>query len=175
MKTYTNMKLITGIIILLSMSLMPGFWGCTQDRKSIDEQQPQPNFSDVYEQDCRHPAEKQADLMALNTEIEDMRICDVHFLPNRAILNSNGTRRLYHLAWIVERYGGKIYLDVENPKSRLTKQRMRVVRSYLKELGVPNSKIQLAVGLPKAKGMEANEAIEIYDDTRFKPESQTSK
>ncbi len=164
---------ITKITILFIMSLMPGFWGCTQDRSSIDEQQPQPNFSDFDEnQDCRHPTEKQADLMILNTEIADMRICDIHFLPNRAILNSNGTRRLNQLAWIVEKYGGKIYLDVEHPDSKLTRKRMKTVRLYMKKLGVPNNKIKLVVGLPKTKGMHADEAIEIYDDTRFKPESK---
>ncbi len=173
MKRYT--KLITQITILFSMSLMPGFWGCTQDRNSIDEQQPQPNFSDIDNQDCRHPTEKQADLMILNTEISDMRLCDVHFLPNRAILNANGVKRLNQLAWIVEQYGGKIFLDVEQPTSKLTKQRLKTVRLYLKKVGVPNKKIKLVVGLPETKGMHADEAIEIYDDTRFKPESSQNK
>ncbi len=165
MKRYT--KSLT--IVLFSMSLMPGFWGCAQNKANI-EPQPQPNLSE----DCRHPAEKQADVMVLNAELSDMTLSDVHFLPNRAILNSTGTQRLNHLAWIVEKYGGKIFLDVKKPKSKLTRQRIRTVKLYLTKWGLPRNKIRIAVGLPQTEGMRADEAIKIYDDTRYKSESKSS-
>jgi len=165
MKRYTK-SIMT---VLFSMSLMPGLWGCAQDKANINPQ-PQPNFSE----DCRHPAEKQADIMILNAELSDMTLSDVHFLPNRAILNSNGTRRLNHLAWIVEKYGGKILLDAEQPKGKLTRERIKTIKLYLKKWGLSNNKIKVAVNLPQNKGMRADEAIKIYDDTRFKPESESS-
>ncbi len=113
--------------------------------------------------------------MVHNAELADMVVTDVHFLPNRAILTSTGTQRLAHLAWVVNNYGGTIYLDFEEPKSKLSSERKEVVRAYLAKLGLPKDKIKLTFGLPPIKGMDSAEAMEIYKNTRFKPEEKTSK
>lgn len=111
--------------------------------------------------------ESQFNRMVHSAEMADMVITDVHFLPGRAILNSTGTRRLAHLGWIIDRYGGTIYLDFdENTGSALSEARKKVVFDYLVKLGVNKDKIKLAFGLPATEGMPADEAMSIYKKSR---------
>lgn len=157
MKRYTKF-----ILTIIGLSLMPGFGGCTQKNRKL-ETQPLPSSSQ------RDKRTMQEDRMVHNAEMMDMTLADIHFLPNRPELNSNGTQRLSHLAWTVKKYGGKIILDMEKPKSKLTTARIRTVRKYMMQYGLAKKEIKITVGLSEHKGMEAGEAIEIYKDTRFKP------
>jgi hypothetical protein len=116
----------------------------------------------------RHPMTREFDRQVHNAELADMAIADIHFLPNRSALNSNGTQRLNHLAWLTDQYGGTIKLDMKDPKSKLTDERLATVKAYLKTWGLTDDKIKVEVGLPDNEGMDANEAINVYQDTRYK-------
>jgi len=96
-----------------------------------------------------------------------MSLADMHFLPNRAALNSTGTQRLSHLAWLVDNYGGTIKLDLKDTKGELTNNRLATVKSYLKSWGLADDKIKVEIGLPDNEGMSAQEAIKVYEGTRY--------
>jgi len=116
----------------------------------------------------RHSMTKPFERLVHNAELADMSLADVHFLPHRPGLNSTGTQRLNHLAWLVDQYGGAIKLDLEEPKGELTDGRVAMVKAYLECWGLPAEKIKVEVGLPDQEGMNAKEAITIYEDTRYK-------
>ncbi len=183
----------TSLCILLSLTLMPGLGGCANNRCDADEgaTQPQPSSTqpakgqsaktceEVKEEivttcDERHPVTRQMDRQVHNAELADMCLTDVHFLPNRAMLSSNGTQRLNHLAWLVERYGGSIKLDLEQPDCPVAKERVQTVVDYLRAWGLPDKQIHVCLGLPDSRGMQAKEAIVIHNDTRFKSKEQSA-
>jgi hypothetical protein len=111
---------------------------------------------------------RELDRQVHNAELADMSLADVHFLPNRAGLNSTGSQRLSHLAWLANEYGGTIKLDLKEPKGELTDSRLATVKAYLKSYGLTDDKIKVEVGLPDNEGMSAQEAITVYNDTRYK-------
>ncbi|NLX04431.1 MAG: hypothetical protein GXY33_04725 [Phycisphaerae bacterium] len=115
-----------------------------------------------------HPLTRQNDRQAENADMADMALTDIHFLPNRPILNGTGTDKLNRLAWIVENYGGTIVLNLREPRSVLTDERMDTVVAYLKQWGLPEAKVQVTVGLPPNQGMSAEEAAVAYDKNRIK-------
>jgi hypothetical protein len=121
---------------------------------------------DMPVEENRHPMERQADRMIHNAELADMVLADIHFLPHRETLNSTGTQRLNHLAWLVERYGGTIKLDLKEPKSELAKARTKTVEAYLKTWGLPADKIKVEIGLSENEGMDAKEGIDIHNSSR---------
>ncbi len=147
---------------IIALALIPGFWGCTENNQQL-------GAAPLRDSSGRHKVMMQNNRMVHNAEMVDMTISDLHFLPNRPDLNSNGTQRLSHLAWIIKKYGGKVILDVREPKSMLTKMRMRTIRKYMIACGVPKKEVKVEIGLSEYKGMDAEEAMEIYKDTRFKP------
>jgi len=181
-------SLVLGLSIAFMMTLMPGLGGCADRRQKVDETtQPEPlstqpaeGTSDMTEEEAAPEKERpaltrQADRMVHNAELADMCLADIHFLPNRAVLNSNGTQRLSHLAWLMDQYGGSIKLDLEEPDSPVARERIQTVQNYLRAWGLPESKIQVSLGLAESKGMEATEAIKIHNDTRYKNEKDRQK
>ncbi len=178
-------NLLTPIAVLLIATLMPGLGGC-EKRCKTGQQPPAPssqpaektvkaeknhnqNTDDYYTlEDVRSPYARQLDRMSHNAELADMSLTDIHFMPNRPLLNYTGTQRLNHLAWMVDHYGGTIMLDLAEPKSEMAQARIQTVIGYLKEWGLPKDKIVICFGLPQSRGMDADEAIIIYKDTRYK-------
>jgi hypothetical protein len=176
------------VCLLLAWTLMPGLGGCVDRRHATEDHsntQPRPLSTrpastdrtvqeDVVAEEAepRHPMTAQFDRQVHNRELADMSLSDVHFLPHRPILNSNGTQRLNHLAWLVDRYGGKINLDLEEPKSELAQARMQTVCRYLKACGLAQNKIQVAFGLPESRGLEAREAVTIYRDSQYQEQDK---
>ncbi len=114
----------------------------------------------------RRPMERQGDRMIHNAELADMTVTDIHFLPHRDALNSTGTQRLSHLAWLVDKYGGTIKLDLKDPESELSQARLETVKAYLKTRDLPECKIKVQIGLSENEGMSAKEGIEIYNESR---------
>lgn len=181
---------LIGLTILFAWTLMPGLGGCADRRQPAAEEptaQPQPLSTrpacapapacesanaDVaimeIADETRAPLTMQFDRQVHNRELADMSLTDLHFLPNRSMLNSNGTQRLNHLAWLVDHYGGSIKLDLEEPNGKLSQARRQTVCAYLKACGLPPSKTEVVFGLPDSKGMDAKEAIPIYNDSRYK-------
>jgi hypothetical protein len=172
-------NLLTLLAVLSIASLMPGLGGC-EKRCKTDENQPPaektvngdkcpPPDEKYTAEECRTPYNRQFDRMVHNAELADMSITEIHFVPNRPMLNSNGTRRLNHLAWMVDQYGGQIMFDTADPNSEMAQARLRTIVCFLKQWGLSNQKIVVCLGLPLSQGMTADEAIKIYQDTRFKP------
>jgi hypothetical protein len=115
----------------------------------------------------RHAREKQFDQMIYNAELADMTLADIHFLPQRSALNSTGTQKLNHLAWLTDNYGGSIKLDLNDPKGELASARVKNVKAYLKCWGLSEEKIKVKIGLSDYEGLKATEAIIIHNDTRY--------
>ncbi|MFA5866280.1 MAG: hypothetical protein WC975_16535 [Phycisphaerae bacterium] len=167
-------------LISIVVTLMFGFAGCADKREQSDPSpttQPQcaSAAEDAEDEVCeenRPPLTKQFDRQVHNAELADMSVSDIHFLPNRSMLNTNGTQRLSHIAWLVKNYGGTIMLDLEEPASSLGKARKETVIKYLCKCGLKKGEIQVREGLPQNKGMDAKEAINVYNDTRYKPKEQ---
>jgi hypothetical protein len=183
-------NMFTSLAFILTVTLMPGFGGCEKRCKPDDKQPPAPcsqpvestvnrdqaTPDDYYaSEEVRHPLTRQFDRMTHNAELADMSITDIHFIPNRPLLNSNGTQRLNHLAWMVDQYGGSIMVDLAEPKSEVAQARLQNVIQYLKEWGLPDNKIVVSFGLPKSEGMKAEEAMTIYKDTRYRPDDKKTK
>jgi hypothetical protein len=120
----------------------------------------------------RSTMSKQFDRQVYNAELADMSLADVHFLPHRTGLNATGTQKLNHLAWLADNYGGTIKLDLKDPASKLAQARVDTVKAYLNCWGLPADKIKVEIGLSEQEGMNAREAIEIYNDTRYKKSGQ---
>jgi hypothetical protein len=120
----------------------------------------------------RHARDRQFDQMIYNAELADMTLADVHFLPQRSALNSTGTQKLNHLAWLTDNYGGSIKLDLNDPKGELASARIKNVKAYLKCWGLAEDKIKVEIGLSDYEGLKATEAILIHNDTRYKKASR---
>lgn len=153
-------KLIASGSLLIVMGVMQG----------CEKREPAPT-SQPAEPACTradHPYNRQFDQSSENADMVDMVVTDIHFMPNRAILNGTGTARLHRLAWIVDHYGGTIAVDVTDGDENLTQARIQTVKAYLRACGLADSKIQVALGLSSGKGMPADEAINVYNDTRYK-------
>ena len=120
----------------------------------------------------RHARERQFDQMIYNAELADMTLAYIHFLPQRSALNSTGTQKLNHLAWLSDNYGGSIKLDLNDPKGELAMARVKNVKAYLKCWGLPEDKIKVEIGLSDHEGLKATEAILIHNDTRYKKSDQ---
>lgn len=159
----TNASLLC---LVLTLSLMPGLGGCETRNEPVATQPPPLSNGE------RSALLRQTDRSCENADLADMAVCDFHFLPDRDILSSTGTARLNRLAWLVDRYGGGIVLDFAEPKSALAKARMKTVEQYLLALGLAKDKIKLTMDLPKSQGMQAAEAMKIYDDTRYQSEKK---
>lgn len=154
-----------GTALFLS-ALMLGPGGCEKRQELVDTQ-PQPAPMDKED-----PLNEQFDLSATNADMADMAVCDVDFWPNRAQLNGTGTAKLNRLAWIVDHYGGTVMVDLVEPNTQLARDRVGMVKTYLRTWGLSDEKIQVALGLPPTRGMNADEAIVIHKDTRYKPKEQ---
>jgi hypothetical protein len=188
-------------VIVVAMGLLIVMEGCSQNVQSessatVTATAPTPQESSVENtcttQECRTdigeaaaPEEeimveseerssmtRQFDRMAYNAELGDMSLSDIHFLPQRSALNSNGEYRLHHLAWFIDRYGGTISLNLKEPESSLAQARLEQVTECLKKQGLPSEKIHISFDLPQSIGLDAKEAVIIYNDTRYKPSAQ---
>jgi len=164
-----SLFLLSAVLIGSVLVVIPA--GCEKRDKVGDPEPRTESQSGSHPLDRDHPMARQFDRIAESADLADMVICDIHFMPNRSMLNGSGTEKLHKLAWIVNHYGGTINIHLAEPKTKLAKARMTTVRAYLRELGLAENKIQLAFGLPPTKGMRAGEAMLIHVDTRYKPEA----
>lgn len=155
-------------ISLLAVTII--LTGC--EKKSPDTEKPEKAVkgdAQLSPIDRDHPMARQLDRQSENATLTDMSVAEIHFVPHRAILNGNGTARLYRLAWLVQKYGGTIYVDLGDTQSELSQDRMRIVSDYLVAAGLPKENIHLVFGIPESTGMLASEAITVHNDSRIKP------
>ncbi len=124
-------------------------------------------------------AEETADLqdtlshMMDNALLIDMSISDIHFVPNRAMLNSLGEERLERIAGLIELYGGAVRFNSYSTDEDLLEQRTDIVISFLAQRGVDTQAEVLNHELPGGRGMDAKQAILIKaNEATYKPKAQ---
>lgn len=150
--------------VFVAALMIVGIVGC-EKRSEPTPAQPVAEFADKQER----PMTRQFDRSCQNADLANMAVSDMHFMPNRAVLNGAGTAKLNRLAWIVDHYGGAIMIDLAELDTPLTRARIDTVVAYLQNVGLARDKIQTMVGLPSTSGMAADEAVTVYDDTRYNP------
>ncbi len=125
--------------------------------------------------DRAHPLQSTLVYMTDNALLTTMSVSDVHFVPNRAMLNTLGEERLRRLAQIMEVYGGTIRLNLSTEDQELKDQRAGKVMNYLCELGVDTTRDVLVEDLPGGTGMSSQEAILIKaHEGTYNPNKQAS-
>ena len=97
--------------------------------------------------------------MADNALLADMSVCDMHFLPHRAILNDLGVQRLSRLASLMEAYGGTIRFNTELTDEKLIARRADEIVGFLAQAGIDTTRDVVERDMPGGDGMPATEAI----------------
>lgn len=122
------------------------------------------------------PPEVTADMRTLydhmtdNALLDDMSVSDVHFLPERAQLNSLGEDRLTRLAALIEMYGGTLRYNAACEDEMVVAARTDTIVAFLKGHGVDATADTVTPGLPGGRGMRADEAILIRaNEGTYKP------
>ena len=109
--------------------------------------------------------EKSADLqaeyrhMADNALLTDMVVSDIHFVPQRAMLNSLGEERLARLASLLELYGGTVRFSTNVTDDELIEARLAQVQSYLCAAGIDTTAETVVTGMAGGPGMDAAQAV----------------
>lgn len=96
-----------------------------------------------------------------NALLANMTVCDMHFMPHRALLSGQGVERLSRLASLMEAYGGTIRFDTRCEDEALNKQRLEVIREFLAETGIDTTSEVVREDISGGEGMYASEAIMI--------------
>ncbi len=94
-----------------------------------------------------------------NALLADMTVCDYHFIPHRALLNTTGQERVHRLAMLMQAYGGEIRFNSDLTDETLLTARIKTVRELLAEQGVDTTREVIHRDLPGGEGMNADEAI----------------
>jgi hypothetical protein len=109
--------------------------------------------------------ERAADLQAEyrhmedNALLTDMVVSDIHFVPQRAMLNALGEERLTRLANLMELYGGTVHLSTNATDEELVKARVEQVRSCLAAAGIDTTAETVVAGLAQGRGMDAAQTV----------------
>jgi hypothetical protein len=124
-------------------------------------QEPAPRLNVPPHGTSGKPAELQAEYthMVDNALLTDMVVSDIHFVPQRAMLNSLGEERLSRLAGLMELYGGTIHFSTYSTDSKLVAERIEQVRSYLCTAGIDTTAEVVVPGMAQGRGMDAAQAV----------------
>ena len=107
--------------------------------------------------------------------LADMTVCDMHFLPHRALLNDLGEQRLSRLASLMEAYGGAIYFSTDLQSEDLIAERMNTIVDFLAQAGIDTYQEVVVCDLPGGEGMESKQALVIYENEgMYKPGKRQS-
>ena len=105
--------------------------------------------------------------------LADMTICDMHFLPHRAMLNDLGEQRLSRLASLMEAYGGTINLSTDVASEDLIAERMDTIIDFLAQAGIDTYQEVVVCDLPGDEGMETRQALVIYqNEGMYRPDKK---
>lgn len=138
-------------------------------------QGPQPRLNAPPHGTTENPSELRSMYVHMvdNALLTDMTLSDIHFMPHRPMLNTLGEERLRRLAALMERWGGTIRYNTDEPDERLVQQRTEQVLKFLAEAGLDTSAEVLRPDLPGGRGMGAPEAVLIkVNEGTYKPKSQ---
>lgn len=124
-------------------------------------QEPAPRLNAPPHGTTENASELQAEYrhMVDNALLTDMAVSDIHFVPQRALLNALGEERLARLASLLELYGGTIHFSSNLTDSKLIDDRIDQVRNYLCEAGIDTTAEVVAPGLAGGRGMDAAQAV----------------
>ena len=113
--------------------------------------------------------------MTDNALLADMTVCDIHFLPHRAMLNDLGRERLSRLASLFVAYGGQVCFDTDSQDEQLVAAREAVITDFLRDAGLDTSKALVRRGMPGGRGLAADQAILIKTkEGSYKPSDKKS-
>ena len=91
--------------------------------------------------------------------LADMSIADIHFVPHTSYLSGTGEARLERYAELLARTGGRVNYDTRLRDKDLVAARVGVAKTFLAEALPSNKTIDVVLGLPGGRGMDAREAI----------------
>lgn len=98
--------------------------------------------------------------MTDNAMLADMNMCDMHFIPHRAILTSLGEERLCRMAQLMKEFGGTLRfssnLGEDDP---LRGQRVDTLVQFLTETGIPATAESVKLDGAGGRGMDASAAV----------------
>lgn len=97
--------------------------------------------------------------MADNAILSDMTVSDLHFVPNRPMLNSLGQERVQRLAGLIDAYGGVIHFNSDATDAALLKDRTQAILTCLAEAGVDARPELVRADMPADSGMNATEVL----------------
>jgi hypothetical protein len=127
-------------------------------------------------------AEQTADLqgtfehMIDNALLTDMTISDIHFVPQRSMLNSLGEQRLARMAGLMESYGGAVRFNTREDDEDLVERRVDSIIAFLADEGIDTSTQVLNRELPGGYGVDATQAILIKaHEATYKPKKEKSE
>jgi hypothetical protein len=113
--------------------------------------------------------------MTDNALLEDMTVADMHFVPQRALLNSLGEQRLERLALLLELYGGAIRFSTNETDEKLVAARLAEIRGYLCEAGVDTTEEAVALGQAGGRGLDAGQVLLIKaNEGSYVPKKKSS-
>lgn len=89
----------------------------------------------------------------------DMSIADIHFVPHSAELSGVGEARLERYAELLAETGGTLHYDTATRDEQLIEDRLDRARAFLAQNIPSNRTIEIALGLPGGRGMDARESL----------------
>jgi len=113
--------------------------------------------------------------MVDNAMLYDMCIADIHFVPHTAEINSLGERRLGRYSHLLKDHCGTIHLETVSTDDELTQSRIRNVSSFLASAGLNMTDVEVEVGLPRGRTIEATEAVRIKQEGTANDHASTSE
>ena len=91
--------------------------------------------------------------------IDDMAITDIHFRGASHFLSGAGEARLERYAELLATTGGELHYDTRLTDMTLVNARLQSARDFLNQARIGSQPIQLVLGKPQGRGMDATESI----------------
>lgn len=88
----------------------------------------------------------------------DLSIADMHFIADSEHLSGAGEARLERYAELLATSGGRLYYDTRMQDAPLVDARLRVAREFLMQVSPGSKRIDVVLGMPRGRGMDAVEA-----------------
>lgn len=90
--------------------------------------------------------------------VADRSLSDIHFQPHSVHLSGTGVARLDRYAELYADEGGTLFYQTSQCDEELTEARLAIARSYLAKASTTGKRIDVVLGLPGGRGMNATEA-----------------
>lgn len=97
--------------------------------------------------------------MVDNGLLATMTVSDIHFMPDRPLLNSLGEERLRRLASLLEAYGGAIRFNSDVSDPQLLQRRSEAIVAFLQSCGIATAAESVRQEMAGGPGIEGTQAI----------------